>query len=75
MLFEGRGTWRSGWLLARHQAAPRIGAAQKRMHAGNSVASQEQRRTGAGGFVWSSTEEHNIAVSWNFPVPQRQLFS
>jgi hypothetical protein len=61
-------------MITRHQGQPRFGSTQKREHAGDAVASQEQRRPGAGGFIWSTAEKNDIAISWNLLVARRQIF-
>ena len=43
--------------------APGVEAALERADAGDALFSEEQRHTGAGGFVWSSTVENHFAVA------------
>src|SRR5271157_6493292 len=53
---------------------PFVEAAQQRTHMANAVLSQLQRRTGAGRFVWSSTEKHDFAVASDLAVPAFEFF-
>jgi hypothetical protein len=65
-------SWVAG-IINRHQGQPRFGSALEREHAGDAVASQEQRRTGAGGFVWSTAEENDITIPRNLPVTYSEI--
>ena len=47
------------------QILPRVEPAEQRTHVPNAVSPELQRRTGAGGFVRSSTEQHDLAVAGN----------
>ena len=47
--------------------------AQQRTHIAYAVPAKLQRRTGAGGFVGSSAEQHDLAISSDFAVPSFQL--
>ncbi len=40
----------------------------------NAVPAKLQRRTGAGGFVWSSTEQHDLAIAGDLAVPCLEFF-
>src|SRR5437879_9807884 len=44
-------------------APPAVEPAGQRTNAGNSLAAEEQRHTGAGGFIGSSTVKHNLPVA------------
>ena len=48
------------WIAA---FAPGLEAALERADALDAIFSKEQRHTGAGGFVWSSAEEDDLAVA------------
>ena len=45
------------------QVAPGIESALKRADASDALLLEEQRHTGAGGFVWSSTVEDDFAIA------------
>ena len=45
------------------------------MHTGDAMGFQEQRRTGAGGFVGSTAKENNILVAWNLVAAVGEDFS
>jgi hypothetical protein len=55
--------------------APRVEAAFQRTHSGDSVPLELQRRTGAGGFVWSSAVEDDIAIAGDLQMPFLQLLA
>src|SRR5579864_715459 len=42
--------------------------------AGDALSSQEQRHTGAGGFIGSSAIEHDVAIAGNLLLPRFQFF-
>jgi hypothetical protein len=44
--------------------APGFEAAFKRANAGDALFSEEERHTGARGFVWSSAIEDDFAIVW-----------
>ena len=44
------------------EVAPAVEAALQRTDANDAPLSQQQRHTGAGGFVWSSTVEDDFAI-------------
>ena len=48
-------------------------SAQQGTDIANAELSQLQRHTGAGGFVRSSTEEHDLAVAGDLVVPRLQI--
>src|SRR5437867_8426891 len=48
-----------------HESFPSIGASPKGAHARDSMDLEEQRRTGAGGFVRSTAKENDLAVAGN----------
>ena len=50
------------------QILPCLIPAQQRTYAPNPQSSQLQRRTGAGGFVGSSTEQHDLAIARDLAV-------
>jgi hypothetical protein len=45
------------------EVAPGIEAAQERADTRDALFPEEQRHTGAGGFVWSSTVENDFAIA------------
>jgi len=53
------------WIAA---LPPGFKAPQQRAHAGDSLAFEQERHTGAGGFARSSAVEHDVAVAGNFQV-------
>ncbi len=57
-----------------HRLFPGISPALKRPHAGDSVISQKQRRTGAGRFVWSGAEQDDFLIARDFGMTCRQFF-
>ena len=61
-LFGGGGGDRDGFYGVA-EFAPGIQAALQRADAPDALFSEEQRHTGAGGFVWSSTVENDFAVA------------
>src|ERR1039458_7693265 len=54
--------------------APGIHAAVERVHAHDPPPLQQQRRTGAGSFVWSTAKQDDIAVARYFVVARLQVF-
>jgi hypothetical protein len=48
--------------------APGVQAALQGPNAGDALFSEEQRHTGAGGFVWSSTVKNDVAVAGQLVV-------
>src|SRR5262249_17420436 len=60
-------------LYTRDRLFPRFGAAFQDAHPSNPLGLQEQRRTGAGGFVRSTTKQDNAAVAWNLPASGVEL--
>jgi hypothetical protein len=54
---------------------PRIETAFERAHACDSVSLELQRRTGAGGFVWSSAVEDDIAIAGDLQMPFLQFLA
>jgi hypothetical protein len=44
---------------------PRRCASPKWAHVNDAMGPEEQRRTGAGSFVWSSAIQNNLPVTWN----------
>ena len=54
--------------------SPSVKAPQQRAYAGDPLASEEQRRTGAGGFAGSSAVEHDVAIARNFQVALLDAF-
>src|SRR5208283_290574 len=68
-LFRGSASWHHSvhhWIA---ELLPFVETAQQRTHVTNAVLSQLQRHTGAGRFVWSSAEEHDLTVAGDFAVP------
>ena len=60
-LFSGGG---ERWRVKRVAAfAPSVEAAQQRANARDALLPEEQRHTGTGGFVWSSTVEDDFVVA------------
>ena len=60
-LFSGGG---ERWRVKRVAAfAPSVEAAQQRANARDAFLPEEQRHTGTGGFVWSSTVEDDFAIA------------
>ena len=55
------------------QLLPFMKAAEQRTHAAYSVLAELQRHPGAGRFVWSSTEQHNLAITRDLAVPGLQI--
>jgi hypothetical protein len=55
--------------------APSVEATLQGADALDAVFSEEQRHTGAGGFVWSSTVENDLAVARDAVVLLFQFFS
>ena len=53
---------------------PSFGAALERAHPGDPLGFQEQRRTGAGGFVRSTAEENDLAVARNLLAASGEIF-
>ena len=53
--------------------APGVEASRERAHPGDASAFQEQRHTGASGFVRSSAIEHHVAVARDFLVALVEL--
>ena len=53
--------------------APGVEASLERAHPGDASAFQEQRHTGASGFVRSSAIEHHVAVARDFLVALVEL--
>jgi hypothetical protein len=49
-------------------------AAEQRTHAADAVLAELQRHPGAGRFVWSSTEQHDLAVTRDLTIPGLQIF-
>ena len=64
---ESRGNLRDGdgfdWLDRETALAPSVEAAFERAHTGDPVMQQQERRTGARGFVWSRTVEDHFFVA------------
>src|ERR1700679_650949 len=54
---------------------PRVEPAFERTHTGDAVFFEDQRRTGAASFVWSSAVEDHVAISRDLQMPLLQLFS
>src|ERR1039458_8300116 len=54
--------------------APGIHAAVERVHAHDPPPLQQQRRTGAGSFVWSTAKQDDIAVARYFVVARLLVF-
>ncbi len=52
---------------------PRVRAALQRAHTGDAIFLQDQRRTGARGFVWSSAEKNDIAIARNLVMARLDL--
>ena len=48
-------------------------AAEERTHTSNTMLAELQRHTGAGGFVWSSTEEDDLPITRDLAVPLLQF--
>ena len=64
----------AGWVSdSGSQFPPRIRSTFKRTHAGDPVFLQEERRTGARGFVGSGTDENDVAIAWNLVPARGQL--
>ena len=62
------------FLLERVSAlTPAVEASLERAHARDASAFQEQRHTGAGGFVRSSAIKHHVAVARDFLVAVVEL--
>ena len=53
---------------------PFVKAAQQRTHMTDTVLSQLQRHPGAGRFVGSSAEQHDLAVARDFGIARFQIF-
>src|SRR6266853_5305653 len=53
---------------------PRFRTAPERAHTSNPLRPQEQRRTGARGFVWSTAKENDVPVSWNLFATSGEVF-
>src|SRR5882672_2274769 len=70
-LFSGGG---ERWRVKRVAAfAPSVEAAQQRANARDAFLPEEQRHTGTGGFVWSSTVEDDFVVARQTVVLLLQL--
>jgi hypothetical protein len=55
--------------------APGVIAACERTHTADSYFMKFKRHTGAGGFVWSSTVQHHVAVAGDFQMLGGQLMT
>ena len=53
--------------------APGFQAALKGANTGDALFSEEERHTGAGGFVWSSAVENHVAVARDLFMPRFQF--
>ncbi len=53
---------------------PSLRSAQQRTHPGDPLRSEEQRRTGAGGFVRSATEKDDLPVPRDFAAARGDFF-
>jgi len=53
---------------------PRFRTALERAHTSDPLRPQEQRHTGAGGFVWSTAKENDVSVSWNLFAAGGEVF-
>src|SRR6266446_9967531 len=53
---------------------PRFRTAPERAHTSDPLRLQEQRHTGARGFVWSTAKENDVSVSWNLLAAGGQVF-
>jgi hypothetical protein len=56
-------------------ALPRVGAAFDHADAGDSSSFQEERRTGAGGFIRSIAKQNDLAILWNFAASRREFLA
>ena len=56
------------------ERAPGIYAAVERVHAHDPPLPQQQRRTGAGSFVWSTAEQDDVAIARDVDVARLQVF-
>jgi len=65
----GSGLQRTDVHQRKAQTLPLVKAAQQRAHATNSDLPELQSHTGAGGFVRSSTEENDFAITGDFAAP------
>ncbi len=78
---EGPGKWIRSCTLSYHgvhhgvaKFLPFVETAEQRTHTANTVFSQLQRRTGAGGLVRSSAEQYDLAVARDFAVTSFEIF-
>ena len=55
------------------QLLPLMKSAQQRTHVADTVFAEFQRHPGAGRFVWSSTEEDDLAVAGDLAVARLQV--
>src|SRR5207253_9119949 len=56
-----------------HHTFPGIHTSAQRTHLRNSIGFEEQRRTGAGGFVWSTAYKNDLAIAGDLRLPGGQL--
>ena len=56
------------------ELCPRVRATLQRAHTSDPFRFQEQRRTGAGGFIWSTAKENDLPVTWNFLAARGEFF-
>jgi hypothetical protein len=54
--------------------APGVKAAEQWVHAGDPLALEEERHTGAGGFAGSSAVKDDVAVAGDLLMPKLDLF-
>jgi hypothetical protein len=55
------------------QLLPLMKAAEQWTHAANPVLAELQRHPGAGRFIWSGTEQHDLAVTRDLAIPGLQI--